>query len=90
LNRAEILIINNRSYTPGNAKSSAPMRAQLRWIQFSTSGIDKGMASGLPSNVIVTNVAGMRAFSVAEQAMLLMLALVRHIRATELARTKGA
>jgi len=32
----------------------------------------------------------MRAFSVAEQAMLLMLALVRHIRATELARTKGA
>jgi phosphoglycerate dehydrogenase-like enzyme len=83
---AEILIVNNRGYDAGNAKIIRDNGSALRWIQFCTSGIDNGVKHGMPSGVAVTNVAGLRAFSVAEQALALMLALVRQLRATEAAR----
>jgi D-2-hydroxyacid dehydrogenase (NADP+) len=86
LGGSEILIINNRSYDPSNAKIIRDNAGSLRWIQFSTSGTDNGAKHGFPSGVIVTNVAGLRAFSVAEQAFTLMLALVRQVRAIEGAR----
>jgi phosphoglycerate dehydrogenase-like enzyme len=85
---AEILIINNRSYSPGNSKIIRDNGQSLRWIQFSTSGVDNGVKNGLPSGVIVTNVGSLRAFSVAEQAFTLMLALVRQVRALEKARDR--
>jgi phosphoglycerate dehydrogenase-like enzyme len=84
----EVLIVNNRSYTADNAKLIRDHGTALKWIQFSTSGIDNAMKNGLPSNVVVTNIAGLRAFAVAEHAFMLMLALVRRVRATEKARTK--
>ena len=84
---AEILIVNNRGYDAGNAKIIRDNGSTLRWIQFCTSGIDNGVTNGFPPGVVVTNMAGLRAFSVAEQAFALMLALVRQVRATELART---
>lgn len=86
LSGSEVLIVNNRSYSPDNAKIIRENAASLRWIQFSTSGIDNGAKHGFPSGVVVTNVAGLRAFSVAEQALTLMLALVRQVRAIEKAR----
>jgi D-2-hydroxyacid dehydrogenase (NADP+) len=55
----------------------------LRWIQFTTSGLDKAIAFDLPSGIVVTNAAGLRAFSVAEHAFFLMLALLRQSRAAD-------
>jgi phosphoglycerate dehydrogenase-like enzyme len=83
---AEILIVNNRSYTPANAKLIRDHGGALRWIQFSTSGIDNALKNGLPAGVVVTNMSGLRAFAVAEHALMLMLALVRRLRVTEHAR----
>jgi D-2-hydroxyacid dehydrogenase (NADP+) len=83
---AEILIVNNRSYTAANAKLIRDHGGALRWIQFSTSGIDNAVKHGLPTGVVVTNMAGLRAFAVAEHALMLMLGLVRRLRVTERAR----
>jgi phosphoglycerate dehydrogenase-like enzyme len=83
---AEVLIASNRTYTPDNAAIIREHGRALRWIQFSTSGIDTAVASGLPRGVIVTNAAGLRAFAVAEHAFALMLGLVRQIGATEKGR----
>ena len=89
LKGCEALIVNNRSYTADNAKLIRDHGTALKWIQFSTSGIDNAMKNGLPSNVVVTNIAGLRAFAVAEHALMLMLALVRRVRATESARERS-
>jgi phosphoglycerate dehydrogenase-like enzyme len=86
LKGAEALIVNNRSYTADNAKLIRDHGTALKWIQFSTSGIDNAIKNGLPSNLVVTNIAGLRAFAVAEHALMLMLALVRRVCATESAR----
>jgi D-2-hydroxyacid dehydrogenase (NADP+) len=86
LGDAEILIVNNRSYTPANAKLIRDHGRALRWIQFTTSGIDNAAKHGLPAGVVVTNMSGLRAFAVAEHALMLMLALVRRLRVTERAR----
>jgi len=83
---AEILITANRTYTPDTAAVIRKHGTALRWIQFSTSGTDKARASGLPSGLVVTNAAGMRAFAVAEHAIALTLALMRRLRQTEAAR----
>ncbi len=66
---AEILLAGNRRYTSENAAIIREAGTSLRWIQFTTSGIDKARDSGLPSGLVVTNMAGMRAFAVAEHAM---------------------
>jgi len=86
LAQADALITTNRLYTPEHAAVIRAHGQDLRWIQFSTSGIDKAVASGLPSGVTITNAAGLRAFAVAEHAIALMLGLVRHVGATESAR----
>lgn len=86
LEGASILIASNRSYTPEVAKIIREKGTALKWIQFSTSGLDNAISGGLPSGISVTNVAGLRAFAVAEHALSLMLALVRQVRFTEAAR----
>ncbi len=86
LAEAEILVTSNRIYTAEPAGVIREHGKNLRWIQFSTSGIDKAVTSGMPSGVTVTNAAGLRAFAVAEHAIALMLDLVRQVRATEKAR----
>jgi phosphoglycerate dehydrogenase-like enzyme len=86
LGDAEILIVNNRSYTASNAKLICDHGRALRWIQFTTSGIDNAVKHGLPTGVVVTNMSGLRAFAVAEHALMLMLALVRRLRVTERGR----
>ncbi len=86
---AEILITSNRIYTPQPAKLIREHGHALKWIQFVTSGIDKAVASGLPSGVTVTNVSGLRAFAVAEHAFALMLGLVRRFGESERAFLRG-
>jgi phosphoglycerate dehydrogenase-like enzyme len=83
---AEVLVTGNRSYLAETAAVIRANGAALRWIQFTTSGTDNALKHGLPSGICVTNMAGLRAFSVAEQAFALMLGLVRKIGATEAAR----
>ncbi len=87
---AEVLITTNRIYTPDVAAIIRAQGTSLSWIQFITSGFDKALASGLPGGVAVTNVAGLRAFAVAEHALFLLLGLMRRVRLTERARAQGA
>ena len=83
---AEILLTSNRLYTADNAAIIRANAGKLKWIQFTTSGIDKAQAVGLPSGVIVTNSSGLRAFAVAEHAFALMLGLLRRLREADAAR----
>ena len=83
---AEILIASNRLYTPETAAIIRANAGALRWIQFTTSGVDKAVDVGLPSGVTVTNSSGLRAFAVAEHAFALMLGLLRQLGAVERAR----
>ena len=80
---ADILIAANRTYEAGAAAHIRAHGDKLKWIAFTTSGIDKAVANGLPGGVVVTNLAGLRAFAVAEHALHLMLALLRQARRTE-------
>jgi phosphoglycerate dehydrogenase-like enzyme len=79
---ADILILSNRVCTPelGDALRNGG-GATLRWIHFLTSGIERGLAMGLPDGAIVSNSAGVRAPTVAEHALALLLALVRQLPA---------
>jgi phosphoglycerate dehydrogenase-like enzyme len=86
LPEAEILIASNRLYTAENAAAIRANAKSLRWIQFSTSGIDGAAAHGLPSGVTVTNASGLRSFAVAEHAIALMFGLVRRLGAVERAK----
>ncbi len=83
LEGAEIFVTSNRAYEAEAARIICTKGTSLRWIQFTTSGLDKAIALGLPSGVTVTNAAGLRAFSVAEHAFFLMLALMRQSRAAD-------
>lgn len=85
---AEILVVANSQYSHENAGIIRAAGTALRWIQFTTSGVDRAVDAGLPAGVVITNMAGLRAFAVAEHAFALMLGLVRRLRATEQARIK--
>jgi phosphoglycerate dehydrogenase-like enzyme len=88
LSGAQVLVTGNRSYVADTAAVIRDHGKALRWIQFTTSGTDNAFKHGLPAGVLVTNMAGLRAFSVAEQAFALMLGLVRKMRETEDARRR--
>lgn len=83
---AEILIVSNRLYTADNAAIIRANAGKLKWIQFTTSGIDKAQEVGLPSGVVVTNSSGLRAFAVAEHAFALMLGLIRRLPEADAAK----
>jgi D-2-hydroxyacid dehydrogenase (NADP+) len=83
LEGAQILVTSNRAYEADAAKIVRDHGGALRWIQFTTSGLDKAIGLGLPPGCVVTNASGLRAFSVAEHALFLMLALMRQSRMAE-------
>lgn len=85
---ADILVTSNRVYVPGPAKIIREHGQRLKWIQFTTSGVDKAVASGLPDGVPVTNAAGFHANRVAEHAMSLLLAVARRHREAGAARPR--
>ena len=85
---ADILVTSNRVYVPGPAKIIREHGQRLKWIQFTTSGVDKAVASGLPDSVPVTNAAGFHANRVAEHAMSLLLAVARRHREAGAARPR--
>jgi phosphoglycerate dehydrogenase-like enzyme len=75
---ANILVLTNRVCTPelGAALREASPAA-LGWIHFLTSGVERGLAMGLPGHAAVSNASGLKARTVAEHALALLLGLMR-------------
>jgi phosphoglycerate dehydrogenase-like enzyme len=87
---AAILVTSNRvcSAAYGEALRRCA-KDTLRWIHFTSAGIDGGLRMGLPDWVTVTNATGVKAAMVSEHALALLLALVRRLpdlQADQLAR----
>jgi phosphoglycerate dehydrogenase-like enzyme len=83
---AEILIANNRVYDEAMGPMILDRGKRLRWIQFSTAGIERGIRFGMPRGIPVCNIPGIKGATVAEHAMLLLLASFRRWREIEAAR----
>jgi phosphoglycerate dehydrogenase-like enzyme len=84
---AELLIANNRSFDERTGPVVISHGKELRWVQFSTSGIERGVRYGLPRGIPVC-AASIRGPTVAEHVMLLLLASFRRFREIEMARSR--
>lgn len=77
---AAVLVTSNRvcarAYGEALRRSAT---AALRWIHFTSAGIEGGLRMGLPDWVTVTNSTGVKAAMVSEHAVALLLALVRRL-----------
>src|SRR5258708_1509679 len=73
IRNATILVTSNRVCTPAFGEA---LRMQMRCVGcfFSSSGVERGVAAGIPTGVRVTNSTGVKATMVAEHAMTLLLA----------------
>jgi len=77
---AAILVTSNRVCSAAYGEALARCAgASLRWIHFTSAGIDSGLRMGLPAWATVTNATGVKAAMVSEHALALMLALVRRL-----------
>jgi phosphoglycerate dehydrogenase-like enzyme len=76
----DILILSNRVCCPELGacvrENSGP---SLRWIHVTSAGIERTLAMGLPNGIVLTNAAGVKATTIAEHAMTLLLCLGRRI-----------
>ncbi|MEA2904887.1 MAG: hypothetical protein QOI12_2274 [Alphaproteobacteria bacterium] len=76
---AEILVTSNRACTPAYGEVLRSRAPVLRWMYFSSSGIERGVAMGIPDGVRVTNSTGVKATMVSEHAVTLLLAVLRQL-----------
>jgi phosphoglycerate dehydrogenase-like enzyme len=76
---ATILVTSNRACTPAYGEALRRNHRALRWMFFSSSGIERGVAAGIPEGVRVTNSTGVKATMVAEHAMTLLLGVLRQL-----------
>src|SRR5262245_4879685 len=76
---AEVLVTSNRVCTPAYGNALRRNARRLRWMYFSSSGIERGAAMGIPEGVRVTNSTGVKATMVSEHAVTLLLALLRQL-----------
>lgn len=76
---AAIFITSNRVCTPEGGEALRRHAKALRWIHFGSAGIERGIAMGLPDEVVVTNSTGVKATMVSEHAMTLLLMLARRM-----------
>src|SRR5215510_8307204 len=76
---AAIYVTSNRTCKPETGAALRRHGSALRWMHFTSAGIDNGIAMGIPAGLIVTNSAGIRAGNVSEHALTLLLALVRKL-----------
>jgi len=77
LDGAEILHVFNSAFTPEFAGLVRDKGQTLRWIQFTTVGIEVGLKAGLPEGVWVTNTGDVSQRVLAGHAMALMLGVMR-------------
>jgi phosphoglycerate dehydrogenase-like enzyme len=85
---ADILIANNRVYDEDMARIVCAKGTSLRWIQFCTAGVERGVRFGMPRGVPVCAASGIKGPTVAEHAMTLLLASFRRVRDMEDARRR--
>ncbi len=76
---ATILVTSNRVCTPAYGEALRKNARSLRWMYFSSSGIERGLAAGIPDGVRVSNSTGVKATMVSEHALTLLLALLRQL-----------
>jgi phosphoglycerate dehydrogenase-like enzyme len=76
---AAIYVTSNRTCHPAAGEAIRRHGQALRWMHFTSAGIDRGIAMGIPQGLIVTNSAGLRAGNVSEHALMLLLALTRRL-----------
>src|SRR4051812_14678933 len=85
----DILLLSNRTCS---AETGAALRkhdgGRLRWIHFTSAGLERGIEMGLPAHLPITTSAGAKAPVIAEHAMTLLLAMMR--RLPELRRAQTA
>src|SRR3954470_16250618 len=85
----DILLLSNRTCTPD---TGAALRkhagGRLRWIHFTSAGLERGIEMGLPTDLPITTSSGTKAPVIAEHAMTLLLAVMR--RLPELRRAQTA
>jgi phosphoglycerate dehydrogenase-like enzyme len=84
----EVMIANNRVYDEPIGRLIVDRGRNIRLVQFSSAGIERGVRFGLPPGVPVCNVPGVKGPTVAEHAMLLLLASFRRFRDIEAARAR--
>ena len=83
----DVLCINTLAYNAELAKVVLGNAKQLKWIHFTTSGIDWAIdAGGFPAGVTVTNSAGLRAPNLTDHAFAMLLFMARKFRRLEEAR----
>src|SRR5258707_11604031 len=80
---AEIFHVYNSAFTPEFAKLVRDKGRALKWIQFTTVGIDVALKVGLPDGVWVTNSGDVSQRVLAGHAIALMLGVMRGFRRFE-------
>jgi phosphoglycerate dehydrogenase-like enzyme len=83
LQGAEIFQVYNSAFTPEFAKLVRDRGRALKWIQFTTVGIDIALKAGLPDGVWVTNSGDVSQRVLAGHAIALMLGVMRGFRRFE-------
>lgn len=83
LDGAEILVVSNSRYDVEVASVLRRAGHGLRWVQFTSAGVETWSRLGGAANAVVTNAGGMRGAVVAEHAMALVLALLRGLQLAE-------
>ncbi|HYW76486.1 MAG TPA: D-2-hydroxyacid dehydrogenase [Gammaproteobacteria bacterium] len=79
LDAAEVLMLPSPLYDADMAAAVRTRARQLRWIQLLSAGYEEVLAHGVPPRVVVSNAGDAWSPAVAEHAMTLLLALVRHL-----------
>jgi len=80
LDGAEILHVYNSAFTAEFARLVRDKGRALKWIQFTTVGIEIGLRAGLSEGVWVTNSGDVSQRALATHAMALMLGVMRGFR----------
>ena len=78
---ATIYVTSNRTCVPATGEALKRHADALRWMHFTSAGIERGIAMGIPDGVLVSNSTGVRSGMVSEHALLLLLALARRLHA---------
>jgi phosphoglycerate dehydrogenase-like enzyme len=88
LPEADILLLSNRTCTPETGAALRKHQAgKLRWIHFTSAGLERGIEMGLPTHLPITTSAGAKAPVIAEHAMTLLLAMMRRLPELRRAQT---
>src|SRR5204862_7274703 len=85
---AEIFHVYNSAFTPEFARVVCDKGRALKWIQFTTVGIDVALRAGLPEGLWITNSGDVSQRVLAGHAIALMLGVMRGFRRFEPLRAR--